>query len=169
MTTLAEAEEALKLARVALAEAQDAMRRFAVGMRQADRALERAAIAVEAVKQVPHNAPDDLVRAIEGLGLPRRELRLADFLMRAYPRHITRELLSEFMYGDELLSIARPHNMVEQHIFWLRKRLVGSGWGITSERHLGYRFDDEAKAKCYRSPKRAKTLTAPIHAHKGWS
>lgn len=80
---------------------------------------------------------DPLVRG-EPLALPRRELRILEFLVNAKSRRVTKSQIFGHVYG--LFDQDIDENVVESHISKLRRRLrLRLGYDpIESRRHLGY-------------------------------
>lgn len=74
------------------------------------------------------------------LPLPRRELRILEYLVRNQGRRVTKAQIFNFVYG--LFDREIDDNVVESHISKLRKRLRQRlGYDpIDSKRHLGYRL-----------------------------
>lgn len=82
---------------------------------------------------------DPLVRG-EPLNLPRRELRILEFLVSARSRRVTKSQIFSYVYG--LFDHDVYENVIESHISKLRRRLRERlGYDpIESRRHLGYRL-----------------------------
>lgn len=76
----------------------------------------------------------------EPLELPRRELRILEFLAQSQGRRVTKAQIYSSVYG--LFDQAIDENVIESHISKLRKRLKRRlGYDpIDSKRHLGYRL-----------------------------
>lgn len=94
---------------------------------------------------------DGLDPEIDGkpLSLPRRELRILQYLMRNRGRRVTKTQIFHHVYG--LFDTQIDETVVECHISKLRKRLrkhLGHD-PIDSRRHLGYRISDEADIKVH--------------------
>ena len=72
--------------------------------------------------------------------LPRRELRILEFLARKQSRRVTKAQIFSTVYG--LFDEAIDQNVIECHISKLRRRLRKRlGYDpIESQRHLGYRL-----------------------------
>ncbi|WP_348761702.1 response regulator [uncultured Salinisphaera sp.] len=75
----------------------------------------------------------------EVLDLPRRELRLAENLLRHGQQIVARETLDAQLFGFDAVG----SNALEVYISRLRKRLAGSGLAIRTLRGLGYRLEIE--------------------------
>lgn len=77
----------------------------------------------------------------EPLSLPRRELRILEFLVANRGRRVTKPQIYSSVYG--LFDQEIDENVIESHISKLRKRLRRRlGYDpIDSKRHLGYRLD----------------------------
>ena len=76
------------------------------------------------------------------LHLPRRELRILEYLVSNKGRRVTKTQIFNFVYG--LFSDEIDENVIESHISKLRKRLrykLGHD-PIDSQRYLGYRLID---------------------------
>ena len=73
----------------------------------------------------------------QALDLPRRELRLAENLLRHAQRIVARETLEAQLFGFDAVG----SNALEVYISRLRKRLAGSGLAIRTLRGLGYRLE----------------------------
>ncbi len=82
---------------------------------------------------------DPLVRG-QPFQLPRRELRILEFLVANQSRRVTKAQIFNSVYG--LFEHSIDENVVESHISKLRRRLRQSlGYDpIESKRHLGYRL-----------------------------
>lgn len=82
---------------------------------------------------------DPLVRG-EPLQLPRRELRILEYLVNAKSRRVTKQQIFSHVYG--LFDHDIDENVIESHISKLRRRLRQRlGYDpIESRRHLGYRL-----------------------------
>lgn len=82
---------------------------------------------------------DPLVRGVP-LSLPRRELRILEFLVNARSRRVTKSQIFSYVYG--LFDHDIDENVIESHISKLRRRLAQRlGYDpIESRRHLGYRL-----------------------------
>lgn len=76
----------------------------------------------------------------EPLPLPRRELRILEFLVANQSRRVTKSQIFNTVYG--LFDQEIDENVIESHISKLRRRLRGRlGYDpIDSKRHLGYRL-----------------------------
>ncbi len=76
----------------------------------------------------------------EALPLPRRELRILEFLVANQSRRVTKSQIFNSVYG--LFDQEIDENVIESHISKLRRRLRGRlGYDpIDSKRHLGYRL-----------------------------
>ncbi len=76
----------------------------------------------------------------EPLPLPRRELRILEFLVANQSRRVTKSQIFNSVYG--LFDQEIDENVIESHISKLRRRLRGRlGYDpIDSKRHLGYRL-----------------------------
>lgn len=89
---------------------------------------------------------DGLDPEIDGspISLPRRELRILQYLVRNRGRRVTKTQIFHHVYG--LFDTQIDETVVECHISKLRKRLRKRlGYDpIDSRRHLGYRISDEA-------------------------
>jgi len=74
------------------------------------------------------------------LPLPRRELRILEFLVSNQTRRVTKSQIFSSVYG--LFDQVIDENVIESHISKLRRRLRRSlGYDpIDSKRHLGYRL-----------------------------
>jgi DNA-binding response OmpR family regulator len=92
---------------------------------------------------------DPLVRG-EPLKLPRRELRILEFLVSARSRRVTKSQIFSFVYG--IFDHDIDENVIESHISKLRRRLRQRlGYDpIESRRHLGYRLIDKGSARAIR-------------------
>jgi len=82
----------------------------------------------------------------EPLQLPRRELRILEFLVASQTRRVTKSQIFNSVYG--LFDQEIDENVIESHISKLRRRLRGRlGYDpIDSKRHLGYRLVGNAKS-----------------------
>lgn len=82
---------------------------------------------------------DPIVRG-ERLALPRRELRILEFLVATRPRRVTKSQIFRSVYG--IFDDGIDENVIESHISKLRRRLRERlGYDpIESQRHLGYRL-----------------------------
>jgi DNA-binding response OmpR family regulator len=80
----------------------------------------------------------------EPMQLPRRELRILEFLVNARSRRVTKAQVFSAVYG--LFDQEIDETVVESHISKLRRRLRQRlGYDpIESRRHLGYRLVDRA-------------------------
>jgi DNA-binding response OmpR family regulator len=80
------------------------------------------------------------------LSLPRRELRILEFLVTNQARRVTKSQIFNSVYG--LFDQEIDENVIESHISKLRRRLRSRlGYDpIDSKRHLGYRLVGSAKA-----------------------
>lgn len=76
----------------------------------------------------------------ERLALPRRELRILEFLVATQPRRATKSQIFSSVYG--IFDHSIDENVIESHISKLRRRLRERlGYDpIESQRHLGYRL-----------------------------
>jgi two-component system, OmpR family, flagellar system response regulator FtcR len=81
----------------------------------------------------------------EPLPLPRRELRILEFLVANQSRRVTKSQIFNSVYG--LFDQEIDENVIESHISKLRRRLRGRlGYDpIDSKRHLGYRLAEGSK------------------------
>jgi len=77
----------------------------------------------------------------EPLNLPRRELRILEFLVNAKSRRVTKAQIFSYVYG--LFNQDIDENVIESHVSKLRRRLRERlGYDpIESRRHLGYRLN----------------------------
>lgn len=82
----------------------------------------------------------------EPLSLPRRELRILEFLVTNQARRVTKSQIFNSVYG--LFDQEIDENVIESHISKLRRRLRGRlGYDpIDSKRHLGYRLVGSSKS-----------------------
>ncbi len=89
--------------------------------------------------------------------LPRRELRILEFLASKWPRRVTKAQIFSTVYG--LFDEAIDDSVVESHISKLRRRLrLRLGYDpIESQRHLGYRLIGRATATIETAAKKSKT------------
>lgn len=101
--------------------------------------LERDRPADTAVIQIFRDGRDPLVCG-EPLSLPRRELRILEFLVTNQSRRVTKSQIFNSVYG--LFDQEIDENVIESHISKLRRRLRSRlGYDpIDSKRHLGYRL-----------------------------
>ncbi len=74
--------------------------------------------------------------------LPRREMMVLEMLLRARHRFVAKGALEEAL-GSFDNEVGR--NVVEVYISRLRRRLMGSGAAIRTERGLGYRLIEEGE------------------------
>jgi DNA-binding response OmpR family regulator len=72
--------------------------------------------------------------------MPRREMMVLEMLLRGRHRFVAKEALEEAL-GSFDNEVGR--NVVEVYVSRLRRRLVGSGAAIRTERGLGYRLVEE--------------------------
>lgn len=100
--------------------------------------IEAAGAAVDEIK-VFRDGRDPLVRG-EPLRLPRRELRILEFLVASRSRRVTKSQIFSSVYG--LFDQEIDETVIESHISKLRRRLRSRlGYDpIESFRHLGYRL-----------------------------
>ncbi len=89
--------------------------------------------------QIFRDGRDPLV-CDEPLSLPRRELRILEFLVMNQSRRVTKSQIFNSVYG--LFDQEIDENVIESHISKLRRRLRSRlGYDpIDSKRHLGYRL-----------------------------
>jgi DNA-binding response OmpR family regulator len=106
--------------------------------RRASVERERPIASVSAI-QIFRDGRDPLVCG-EPLSLPRRELRILEFLVANQSRRVTKSQIFNSVYG--LFDQEIDENVIESHISKLRRRLRGRlGYDpIDSKRHLGYRL-----------------------------
>jgi two-component system, OmpR family, flagellar system response regulator FtcR len=78
----------------------------------------------------------------EPLMLPRRELRILEYLVDRQGKWLTKTQIFSAIYG--IYESNLDENVIESHISKLRKKLRGRlGYDpIISKRYVGYRFDD---------------------------
>jgi DNA-binding response OmpR family regulator len=83
----------------------------------------------------------------EPLPLPRRELRILEFLVANQSRRVTKSQIFNTVYG--LFDQEIDENVIESHISKLRRRLRGRlGYDpIDSKRHLGYRLVGSSRSE----------------------
>jgi DNA-binding response OmpR family regulator len=96
--------------------------------------------------QIFRDGRDPLVCG-EPLALPRRELRILEFLVTNQARRVTKSQIFNSVYG--LFDQEIDENVIESHISKLRRRLR-SRLGhdpIDSKRHLGYRLVGTAQSE----------------------
>jgi DNA-binding response OmpR family regulator len=107
--------------------------------------LERDRPADTAVIQIFRDGRDPLVCG-EPLSLPRRELRILEFLVANQSRRVTKSQIFNSVYG--LFDHEIDENVIESHISKLRRRLRSRlGYDpIDSKRHLGYRLVGASKS-----------------------
>jgi DNA-binding response OmpR family regulator len=107
--------------------------------------LERDRSGGEAAIRIFRDGRDPLV-CDEPLSLPRRELRILEFLVTNQSRRVTKSQIFNSVYG--LFDQEIDENVIESHISKLRRRLRSRlGYDpIDSKRHLGYRLVACAKA-----------------------
>lgn len=107
--------------------------------------LERDRPADTAVIQIFRDGRDPLVCG-EPLSLPRRELRILEFLVANQARRVTKSQIFNSVYG--LFDHEIDENVIESHISKLRRRLRSRlGYDpIDSKRHLGYRLVGASRA-----------------------
>lgn len=88
----------------------------------------------------------DPIVAGQSLQLPRRELRILEFLVASQGRRVTKTQIYNSVYG--LFDNGIDENVIESHISKLRRRLRRSlGYDpIDSKRHLGYRLNCRSDA-----------------------
>jgi two-component system, OmpR family, flagellar system response regulator FtcR len=112
--------------------------------RRASLERDRAADASAAIR-IFRDGRDPIV-CDEPLSLPRRELRILEFLVTNQSRRVTKSQIFNSVYG--LFDQEIDENVIESHISKLRRRLRSRlGYDpIDSKRHLGYRLVGCAKA-----------------------
>jgi len=100
---------------------------------------DRERVADAAAIRIYRDGRDPLV-CNEPLPLPRRELRILEFLVANQSRRVTKSQIFNSVYG--LFDQEIDENVIESHISKLRRRLRGRlGYDpIDSKRHLGYRL-----------------------------
>lgn len=88
----------------------------------------------------------------EPLPLPRRELRILEFLVANQSRRVTKSQIFNSVYG--LFDQEIDENVIESHISKLRRRLRARlGYDpIDSKRHLGYRLVGASKSDADAAP-----------------
>jgi len=88
----------------------------------------------------------------EPLQLPRRELRILEFLVANQSRRVTKSQIFNSVYG--LFDQEIDESVIESHISKLRRRLRGrlGHDPIDSKRHLGYRLVAGTKADAEGAP-----------------
>lgn len=87
-----------------------------------------------------NRAPAELLAVIASIDMPRREHRLAEALLGAFPRRVTTSTAAGAVYDDESEDYLDAAALVWSHTSKLRRRLRGTGWTITSKRFDGIQF-----------------------------
>ncbi len=113
--------------------------------------VERDRPASTAIIQIFRDGRDPLVCG-EPLSLPRRELRILEFLVANQSRRVTKSQIFNSVYG--LFDHEIDENVIESHISKLRRRLRGRlGYDpIDSKRHLGYRLVGASRSELDLAP-----------------
>lgn len=108
--------------------------------------LERDGAGAAAAIRIFRDGRDPLV-CDEPLPLPRRELRILEFLVTNQTRRVTKSQIFNSVYG--IFDQEIDENVIESHISKLRRRLRSRlGYDpIDSKRHLGYRLVGCARAQ----------------------
>lgn len=90
------------------------------------------------------NAPASLVDAVDALRLPRRQRRIVDALIAAFPRTISKDDLVPAVWDHLDDEPEFPGDVLESHVSKLRQALRPHGWSVDGVRMAGYRLIEVA-------------------------
>lgn len=106
------------------------------------RRSEKQILETVTIGQLEHDPGARLIRiAGEVLDLPRREYALAEILIGARDRIISKSQIMDHLYG---VGAEIEESTIELYIHRLRKKLSGSGTEIKTARGLGYCFREKS-------------------------
>ena len=94
---------------------------------------------------MPTSLPDESIGRIRALTLPRRELRILEYMVGNHGKWITKTQIFNAIYG--IFESAFDESVIESHVSKLRKKLrdrLGFD-AIVARRYVGYRLDIPAR------------------------